>query len=263
MRRSTFTLRNNTGTRRGALICGALLLWLVMGSSGMGLLQGDPYEPNDTLGLAVPIELPLHAEGLSISPEGDHDLFSFELGEAALADIDVDADAFGSPLDSVLYLLDTAGEEIGASDDADGTDPHIVQPLSPGRYYVLVRGYEDESVGPYSLKINAEALGESTCMEGELDSGGSELWNLGMLPPGTRIMLSLEGPETADFDLYLHEIVSEAPLLTVTVGRGLSLTSREFIEYEVQGSEPKKYLAEVNAYGGEGAYKLCWFRTAP
>jgi len=135
--------------------------------------------------------------------------------------------------------------------------------LEPGRYFVLVRGYEDESVGPYSLKIDAETLGESTCMEGELDSGGSELWNLGMLPPGTRIMLSLEGPETADFDLYLHEIVSENPLLTVTVGRGTSLASREFIEYEVQGSEPKGYLAEVNAYEGRGAYKLCWFQTAP
>lgn len=229
----------------------------------MGLLRGDPYEPNDTLEEAVPIELPFHAGDLSIFPQGDHDLFSFELEGSALVDIDVDADAIGSPLDSVLHLLDAEGEEISSSDDADGADPHIVQPLSPGRYSVLVCSYGDESVGPYNLNINVEALGEPVCMEGELDRGGSQLWDLGMLPPGTRISLSLEGPETADFDLYLHEMVSENPLLTVTVGRGISESSREFISYAVQGNEPKRYLAEVNAYGGEGAYELCWFRTAP
>lgn len=229
----------------------------------MGLLQGDSYEPNDTLEEAAPIELPFQAENLNIFPQGDRDVFSFELEESALVDIDVDADALGSPLDSVLYLLDAAGEEIGASDDVDGYDPRLTQPLEPGRYFILIRGYEDESVGPYSLKIDAEALGESTCMEGVLAPGASELWNLGMLSPGTRILLSLEGPETADFDLYLHEMVSEDPLLTVTVGWGISESSRELISYEVQGNRPKRYLAQVNAYEGRGAYKLCWFQTAP
>lgn len=227
------------------------------------VLRADSYEPNDTPDEASPIELPFQAENLSIFRQGDHDVFSFALEESALVDIDVDADAIGSPLDSALHLLGAEGQEIGFSDDADGADPHIVQPLSPGHYFVLVRGYEDWSVGPYSLKMDAETLGESTCMEGKLDSGDSELWNLGMVPPGTRILLSLEGPATADFDLYLHEMVSEAPLLTVTVGWGISESSQELISYEVQGTEPKRYLAQVNAYEGEGTYKLCWFRTAP
>jgi len=241
---------------------GMVLLWLVIGNiGGLGLSQGDPYEPNDTLREATPITLPFEAEGLSIFPPSDRDIFSFELEGVALVEVDVDADAIGSPLDSVLFLLDGNGEEIDESDDVDGLDHYLNEMLYPGRYYIVIRGYR--SIGPYNLKIRLELFELSACVEGELRQKSSQMWRLGMLPPGTKLLVTLEGPEKADFDLYLYEVINENPLLTVIVGKGIGLTSREFVKYEVGGNEPKEYLAKVRAYEGEGAYKLCWYQSIP
>lgn len=234
---------------------GLFTSFLVAGGSSAGLLQQDPYEPNDTLETATRVELPFHAEGLSISPPDDLDVFTFQLEQPALVDIDVDAEVLGSPLDGVLTLLDAKGKRIDYSNDADGRDPHLRGVLKPGRYYVVIQSHLRMTWGPYNLRVLHV---RSECVKGELKPQGSELWSLGMLAPKTVVVITLEGPEDADFILILHEVISTNPLVTLFVR-----ISREVVEYEVPGSVPKEYIVEVTSIEGEGAYTLCKFISAP
>lgn len=244
------------------LICLSLLLIAVGGSQLAGATQGDAFEPNNTVRTAAEISLPFHSDALSISPSNDIDVYTFVIDDPGIVTLDVDANSLGSPLDSVLLLADAEGDLIDDSDDVDGFDPRIERLLDAGRYFVAVLGFSASSVGDYSLTIQAQSLGN--CIEEHLGSGESVLWRLGTFEPGTNIQVLLFGPSGSDFDLFLHEITSQSPLLSVMVDRSASLGSDEIVNYRVQASSAKEYLAEVSALSGEagGDYTLCWSAEA-
>ncbi len=239
-----------------------LSLMLLLGGSGhladAAFFQQDPFEPNNTGTTATEITLPFSSDSLNIASGNDVDIFSFVIESPGLIVIDVDANSIDSPLDSILDLFNDEGDLIDSNDDFDGFDPRIETLLGSGQYFVRVRGFSSSSVGNYKLSIRGQDSGN--CIENELASGASELWRLGQFKIGTQIQVLLFGPAGSDFDLLLHEVTSQNPLLTVIVDRGVSLGSREVVNYQVQSSSPKEYIAVVRALSGEagGKYTLCW-----
>lgn len=139
-------------------------------------------EGNDTLEFANSVNLSsdspqyevdgLIGDNIAVSAGLDVDLFSVELSAGSLLSIDVDANEFGSSLDSVLRVFDDAGNELAWSDDsaAPGETPSYDSYLdfsapTEGTYYVGVSGFGnfdydptvagsgafDGSTGDYSL----------------------------------------------------------------------------------------------------------------
>jgi len=239
-----------------------LSLMLLLGGSGYmadaALFQQDPFEPNNTGTTATAVELPFSSDTLNIASGNDVDIFSFVVESPGFITIDVDASSLGSPLDSLLELFNEDGDLIDENDDFEGLDPRIETLLGSGQYFVRVRGFSSSSIGDYTLTIRGQASGN--CIEDELKSGATQLWRLGQFEAGTLLQVLLFGPSNSDFDLSLHEITSQNPLLTVIVDRSLNLGSRESVNYEVQSETAKEYIAVVQGLSGEagGKYTLCW-----
>ncbi len=94
-------------------------------------------EPNDTLEQAIDSGLSSESPGTfndsgflgdnpNVTPPTDEvDLISFQLDAGDRATIDIDAQVLGSPLDSVLRLFDSEGNQVAVNDDSDGLDSFI------------------------------------------------------------------------------------------------------------------------------------------
>jgi hypothetical protein len=82
-------------------------------------------EPNDDLksGLRAP-KLPLRASG-RIGERADRDVYIFTAKEKQTVLVDVQARRIGSRLDSAIRVLDAAGKELAANDDAVGKDSRL------------------------------------------------------------------------------------------------------------------------------------------
>lgn len=76
-------------------------------------------EPNNDSAHAQPVESPAVVNG-RIERAGDVDYWSFQAAKGGVFEFDLRAARLGSPLDSVLVLVDKAGKELGRSDDAGG-----------------------------------------------------------------------------------------------------------------------------------------------
>ena len=86
-------------------------------------------EPNDTLEQAIDSGLSSESPGTfsdsgflgdnpNVTPPTDEvDLISFQLDAGDRATIDIDAQVIGSPLDSVLRVFDSDGNEVAVNDD--------------------------------------------------------------------------------------------------------------------------------------------------
>lgn len=113
-------------------------------------------EPNDQIADADPVSLGDTAAG-TITPALDKDYFALALDSGKVLDVDVDAYEFGSSLDPVLTLLDSAGYTLAFNDDADGLDSRIrYSVVATATYYVVVAGFSG-SGGPthtYTLNLN-------------------------------------------------------------------------------------------------------------
>ena len=218
--------------------------------------EPEPGEPNDTLAEATPVELPFEADDLRIT-SGDRDVFAFELRERAFVLIDVDARILASPLDSTIRLLDADGAEIVANDDADGLDPGLGRRLDPGRYFVVVEGFDSSSSGPYRLRLRTDE--PTTCQERTILDQEREVWDLGTLEPGQRRTVVLQGPTDADFDLLILDVLSEQPMVTAIWRRAFGLTSDALISFVVDGERARPFLAAVSSFRNGGDYSLCLF----
>ena len=118
-----------------------------------------PAERNDTLATAV-------ATGLSSATPGtyivageigdnnhrvlDVDLFRVQANAGDVIRVDVDAEAFDSPLDATLRLFDAAGIQLTASTDVgDVSDPYFeFIAKTTGTYYVGVSGHANADYDP-------------------------------------------------------------------------------------------------------------------
>ncbi len=144
-------------------------------ASGFGLIQADVaveaaielLEPNDTIfesiatgvvgsSLTPFVRSSAVGNNPNVPPELDVDLYEFQLHTGERVTIDIDADEFGSSLDSGLRLFDSSGNEVAVSDD----DP---APGEPGTldsyidftasetdiYYVDVSGFSNFGYDPF------------------------------------------------------------------------------------------------------------------
>jgi len=87
--------------------------------------QRDEIEPNDTGRSAMPITLPYIISG-SISSPGDKDVFGFKgcAGDEVVAE--VYARRMGSPLDSLLRLIDSSGHVVALNDDHEDMETGLL-----------------------------------------------------------------------------------------------------------------------------------------
>ncbi|MBI1730164.1 PPC domain-containing protein [Candidatus Acetothermia bacterium] len=231
---------------------------MIFGSAQISLgtnNPSDPNEPNDTRDHATPIQLPFSQENLSISPNGDRDIFSFSLDHFTYIHIKLDAESIGSDLDAVLFVLDQNGEAISSSDDANGADPELTVRLDAGHYYLLIEGFDGISTGSYNINAEKQDLGE--CVKSDLADQGSASWTLGKVQPGSLIQVILSGPANTDFDLLLIEVLSENPSVEAIVSSSQTSGSDESINYRVKGEKPREFIIQVQSFQGSGTYLLC------
>lgn len=101
-------------------------------------------EPNDSFATADP--LPLHTPVAGrINPGADWDYYVIDATDYSRLIFDIDAWAYGSPMDAVMCVYGHDLVEIACSDDNDGLDSMLFLPNydDEDRYYVSVREYDD------------------------------------------------------------------------------------------------------------------------
>jgi hypothetical protein len=76
-------------------------------------------EPNDGIAPANPVQVPAILNG-RIDRPGDVDSWAFRVAKDQTLEFDLHAARLGSPLDSVIVLLDAAGKELTRADDSGG-----------------------------------------------------------------------------------------------------------------------------------------------
>jgi len=111
----------------------------------------DEYEPDDTCENAALISTDGTLQSRSINPEGDRDWVEFE---AELNGLYV-AQTYGE-VDTYMYLLADDCVTVITQDDDDGEGLNALIQWTcetPGTYYLLVEGYDEEEVGDYELEL--------------------------------------------------------------------------------------------------------------
>ena len=171
-------------------------------SSGTGAL-GDTFDytltvTNNGLGNATGVvlteNLPSVFDVISVTSDIPDlelnfvDLIEFQLDAGDRATIDIDAREFGSPLDSILRLFDSAGNQVAVSDDSPAPgenlslDSYINYTASSSQtYYVGVSSYSNFSYNPF-----IESSGGST--------SGSYTINMAIGNGGTITQVALSEP---------------------------------------------------------------------
>ncbi len=116
-------------------------------------------EPNDLPSTAQPVTLPVTINGRIYSPalpKPDLDHFRFTAAKGQTFALEVTAARLGSPLDAVLSVLDAAGKELAANDDARGRDAALTfSAPEAGDYIARIRdlsGSGGEAFG-YRLRL--------------------------------------------------------------------------------------------------------------
>lgn len=123
-------------------------------------------EPNDTIIAAQPLAAPVVVNGRIQAP-GDLDVFSFKgrAGEAVV--VAVAARALGSPLDSVVRLMDADGRTLAVNDDCPDrgagltthhADSHLETVLpADGTYYVQIADTQRQGGPDYAYRLRLSA----------------------------------------------------------------------------------------------------------
>lgn len=115
-------------------------------------------EPNDEAGQISPGAVPAVLNGRIDAP-GDVDVWAFAAAAGEAFDVDLRASRLGSPLDSVLSIVDAPGTELARHDDlADGQTDSRLSFTAPaaGTYYARVEERFASRGGPrfaYRLRI--------------------------------------------------------------------------------------------------------------
>src|SRR6266487_3640874 len=135
-----------------------------------------PPERNDTIPTAIPTGLSSASPGTYIACGviGDNnyhtldvDMFAVQVNAGDVLQVDIDAAAFGSPLDSILRIFNVTGHPVAEDDDAigGGTDSHLEFFVNTtGTYYVGVSGFFNQRYDPFIAGSGrpAESTGEYT-----------------------------------------------------------------------------------------------------
>ena len=130
------------------------------------IINDDVETPGDTLATARnsglssanPGTFNLNAQigdNPNVGTNSDVDMIAFQLDAGGRVTIDVDANANGSPLDSVVRIFNSTGQALAYSDDtpapgeSSSLDPYLsFTATQAGTYYVGVSGYGNSSYNP-------------------------------------------------------------------------------------------------------------------
>jgi len=126
-------------------------------------------EPNDTLAQANRVPVPVTING-RIDRRGDNDYFIFTAQAGQALVMEVHARRLGSPLDSILYLYNAAGQELARNDDWVDPDPSMaleVQHVDSRLVYTF------PAAGDYVLRIK----------DAQLHGGEEYAYRLSIAPP--------------------------------------------------------------------------------
>lgn len=127
-------------------------------------------EPNNTFTQANAITPPTTVSG-TIAPAGDVDFFAFEArrGQQVILDVDARSLTPPSPLDSVVTLFDSRGQQLAENDDADGSTDSRLQFAIPadGRYFFRVRSFDGKGGPSYAYRVTVTLTGATRPQERE------------------------------------------------------------------------------------------------
>ncbi len=128
--------------------------WMV----GRNLPQVEEKEPNNDIAQAQPVRLPVAVNG-HIGETGDQDTYAVELGAGQAFVAEAQAGRVGSPLDALLTLRDTNGQQVASNDDHYGSDSLLVfTPRAAGRYYVTLASSDGQSGANHAYRLEMGAL---------------------------------------------------------------------------------------------------------
>lgn len=100
--------------------------------------------------------------------------------------------------------------------------------------------------------------GQLGCYTTTIQSGEYHVWNAGRVPDDQVVEITLDGPDGADYDLFLYRMVGsrfDAEESRERVASDTSGDSDERIDYTTSGVW--QYLVEVRALTGSGPYTIC------
>lgn len=136
---------------------------------------------NSTLETAMPIELPVGANGRFAQPDEAH-FYSFEAKKDQYFLFDVESQRRGLPLDSFLEVYDAAGKLLSESDDALQTKDSTLNWKAPadGKFVVSVRDLHGRGGERFLYHLRAEPAGPDFEVHGE--------YYYAQLAPGTNMV---------------------------------------------------------------------------
>ena len=189
--------------------------------------------------------------------------FSFTLSSPSAVTIITEG-----PTDTIGQLLDADCNRIVDDDDGgEGTNFRIETELEPGAYYVAVRGYNDATSGPYTLRVGLPG----GARQGGGGGGSGECRDAipiylnqsvtGRTAPDTYNLLTFQAPEAAEYRIYTTGSTDTVGLLLDSAcsqigGDDDSGEGNNFlIAMEL---EPGQYYVAVGGYGNTttGPYAL-------
>ena len=120
-------------------------------------------QTNDTPASAEKMAVPVTVNGTLVGPDQDYYRFTAKAGERLV--FEIDARRAGSAIDPVLRVLNAAGKELAANNDAPGAGVDAraqVTFAQAGEYLVLVHDakYSDQDQNFYRLKIGSYPYAE-------------------------------------------------------------------------------------------------------
>ncbi len=135
---------------------------------------------------------------ISQTIEADWYRFAGSKGQQVL--LDVQANRFGSRLDATLVVYDTAGRELGRSEDAHGLDPFLEFAVpSTGDYFIRLQDVRFQGSGQHRYRM---VLGELPYLEAIFPYGGRR---------GTTVSLQLDGRHLDGVDRMQVSVATTAP----------------------------------------------------
>jgi cysteine-rich repeat protein len=152
------------------------------GCSAACAVEATDLEPNDTLQTASPFAEPYYA---SIDPEGDVDYVQIDLPSSAgliVSTLGLGGLACSDgTMDSVVSILDAAGDPIAVNDDAGGgslCSKAAAAALPAGTYYAKIEAAPlagpSGATFPYGLSVTTFQCGDGVVSPGEeCDDGGA------------------------------------------------------------------------------------------
>ncbi len=115
-------------------------------------------EPNNTTKEATAgAALPLAFNGV-LQEAADRDYFKFTATNGQKFRFRSYANKIGTPVDTVLYIYDAAGKQVGTSDDADGSSDSRIDftAAADGEYFVMIKDMLDRGGEDFIYRIESE-----------------------------------------------------------------------------------------------------------